>query len=227
MRTRTFSPTDERRFESLLRERGIEIDASRFRKLIRYSDLLRTWGEKTNLAGPKVLSDPWPSIVEALEPLRFAGESVGRLVDIGSGGGLPAIPLAIGWPVAKVTLLEPRKKRWAFLRFVLQELEIAGEVQDVRWEEFLASRPEEKSIDVLSSRALGGASERLVGFRPLLKESSLVLLFAGGKEKKLAPEWRGFRVVTSIDLAEAGHFLVALRIAEFVPRGTQPQDVAE
>jgi 16S rRNA (guanine(527)-N(7))-methyltransferase RsmG len=60
--------------------------------------------------------------------------STGRLLDIGSGVGLPAIPLLVARPGAHGVLLEPRERRWAFLREVIRTLSLDAEVvrDDVR-----------------------------------------------------------------------------------------------
>jgi 16S rRNA (guanine527-N7)-methyltransferase len=67
-------------------------------------------------------------ILGSLQLLR-AGPLRGRLVDVGSGAGLPGIPLAAVLPALHVTLIEPRQKRVAFLEKVVRSLALADRVE--------------------------------------------------------------------------------------------------
>lgn len=93
--------------------------ASRFQK---YLSLLLLYQHRTNLTGFHSTSDLVQNgIIDSLQILR-AGPCSGPLLDIGSGAGLPAIPLLIVHPEYHATLVEPRAKRYAFLRLVQTEL---------------------------------------------------------------------------------------------------------
>lgn len=83
--------------------------------LARYLDLLAAWNERVNLTGARgpaervrVLVAPALRLLPLLVP--------GRLLDVGSGNGSPGLVLALLDPAREVTLLEPRQRRWAFLR---------------------------------------------------------------------------------------------------------------
>jgi 16S rRNA (guanine527-N7)-methyltransferase len=84
-------------------------------QLAEYLDLVAGWNARTNLTAAQsatervriLVADPW-SAVEALRG--------GSLIDIGSGSGSPGLVLALLRPDLAVTLLEPRARRWAFLR---------------------------------------------------------------------------------------------------------------
>ncbi len=64
----------------------------------------------------------------------------GALLDIGSGAGLPGVPLLIARPGWRGVLLEPRQKRWAFLRLVVRELGLECTVERSRYQDLGASR---------------------------------------------------------------------------------------
>ncbi|MBH0275885.1 class I SAM-dependent methyltransferase, partial [Helicobacter pylori] len=81
-----------------------------------YARILLEWNQTHNLSGAKRLSELEPQITDALKPLEFIKDFKSCL-DIGSGAGLPAIPLALEKPEAKFILLEPRIKRAAFLNY--------------------------------------------------------------------------------------------------------------
>ncbi|MBN1946736.1 MAG: 16S rRNA (guanine(527)-N(7))-methyltransferase RsmG [Bradymonadales bacterium] len=90
-----------------------------------YSQLVQTYGSRVNLVGDA--SPPFVDtklILGSLQILRLKVPS-GHLLDVGSGAGFPGIPLAILLPDLQVTLVEPRRKRVAFLRHVVARLELS------------------------------------------------------------------------------------------------------
>jgi 16S rRNA (guanine527-N7)-methyltransferase len=178
------------------------------RKLERYVEELLRWGAKTNLVGPAILRDPWPAIEEALAARELFPSPPSLLLDIGSGGGLPAIPLAIGWG-CPVLLLEPRQKRWAFLVRMLRELEIEGEALDRGWQELLAD-PGGWRPDAVSCRALGGAREWGAALRPVLASPARLFWFSGPNEEETID---GFVHERTAPLFEPGHLLRVFRTA--------------
>ena len=75
-----------------------------------------------------------------------------RLLDVGSGAGLPGVPLLVTEPRWHGVLLEPRQKRWAFLRLVIRELDLDAEALDCRYEELAGAA----RFDLITARAVGG-----------------------------------------------------------------------
>ena len=92
-------------------------------KLLAFRDLLLKWNRTYNLTA---MSDPQQAIshhlLDALAILPHVG--AGPLLDVGSGGGLPGIPLAIARPDLSVTLVDTVQKKAAFLQQVAIELEL-------------------------------------------------------------------------------------------------------
>jgi 16S rRNA (guanine527-N7)-methyltransferase len=90
--------------------------------LMRYCELLLTWSARINLTGARTLE----ALLVSHLPDAFALASVlsgnEHVVDIGSGGGLPGIPLAVLRPGLRVLLVEPIAKKVAFLRTAVREL---------------------------------------------------------------------------------------------------------
>ena len=74
----------------------------------------------------------WSLVEDSLAALPHLPHE-GRLLDIGSGVGIPAIPLLVARPRLQGVLLEPRERRWAFLREVVRELDLAAEVRRERF----------------------------------------------------------------------------------------------
>ena len=102
---------------------GIELPEAAQLKLLAFRDLLLKWNRTYNLTA---LRDPQQAIshhlLDALAILPHVGTS--PLLDVGSGGGLPGIPLAIAHPDLAVTLVDTVQKKAAFLQQVAIELEL-------------------------------------------------------------------------------------------------------
>jgi 16S rRNA (guanine527-N7)-methyltransferase len=85
-------------------------------RIATYLDLVASWGARVNLTGARSATE---RVAILVAPVLAAAELVsGRLLDVGSGNGSPGMVLALLRPEVGVTLLEPRLKRWAFLREV-------------------------------------------------------------------------------------------------------------
>jgi len=83
--------------------------------LSRYLDLVADWNPRVNLTGARTPAERVAILVAPVVPLAPMLEE-GRLIDIGSGNGSPGLVLALVRPDLSAVLLEPRQKRWAFLR---------------------------------------------------------------------------------------------------------------
>ena len=147
-------------------------------RLLTYYVLLERWNRKINLTA---LDDPDQAIDRLLiEPLIAAkhlpaGASV---IDIGSGGGSPAIPLALalGGPL---TMVESKARKSAFLSEATRQLQLRASVETSRYEALLA-RPElHEAFDVLSLRAVRVEARVLTSLQAFVKPSGLVAMFRG------------------------------------------------
>ncbi len=108
---------------------GRSLSPAQARQLVDYLRLLDKWNAKLNLVGPGSLAE-WAvrHVLDSLAPLPWvvslsAGQ---RVLDIGSGAGLPGIPLAVAAPEIGFRLLEPRSNRVAFLQAVTAALKLAN-----------------------------------------------------------------------------------------------------
>jgi 16S rRNA (guanine527-N7)-methyltransferase len=144
-------------------------------RLEQFFRLLLVWNARINLTGAQSMAAlaaehlPDALALDRLVPPRA------RLVDVGTGGGLPALPFALLRPDVALTLVEPRAKRVAFLRTALRELEVSATIQAGRIEE----RPgaERGTFDVSASRATFPPEEWLPIGRGLVRAGGLVVLF--------------------------------------------------
>jgi 16S rRNA (guanine527-N7)-methyltransferase len=107
---------------------GIPCGEGEIVSVARYADLLLEWSQKINLTGASSVE----VLVAEHLPDSFAVASVlgggEDLVDVGSGGGLPALPLMLLRSKLRVTLVEPVAKKAAFLRTAVRELAPGGRV---------------------------------------------------------------------------------------------------
>lgn len=112
-----------------------------------------------------------------------------RVVDIGSGAGLPGLPLAIARPDLDMTLLEPMLRRSQFLREVVDELGLPVEVVRARAEEPAAERACGNS-DVAVSRAIAALDKLTNWSMPLLREGGIMVAIKGERAPSEVREHR-------------------------------------
>ena len=104
----------------------------------------------------------------------------GRLIDVGSGNGSPGLVLAVIRPELRVVLLEPRQRRWAFLR---EACRAAGRPDvDVRRE-----RHDQYAGPAGTTVTLRGLDLPLSALVPLVEEGGRALVF--GRRRPVAPGW--------------------------------------
>ena len=125
------------------------------------------------------------------------GLSCNRLVDFGTGGGFPAMPLAVVGIGAHWTLVESRRNKTLFLRRAVQELGLASRVEVVtgRLEMLIEEDPEPFRCDVFTSRATMKAAPTLMLAARIVESGGHAALWKGsGAPEELAADegWREF-----------------------------------
>jgi len=105
-----------------LGELETELESHQVDELLRYTALLAEWSQRMNLTAHRSPDAIVRRLLLDAAALGARFGPVASLADVGSGAGLPGIPLAILWRDCRVTLIEPRKKRHHFLRAVVREL---------------------------------------------------------------------------------------------------------
>lgn len=152
-----------------------EVYGDRYPTVADYVELLTTQGVEWGLLGPREVGRVWERHVlnsVALVDLIPAGAAV---VDVGSGAGLPGIPVAILRPDLRVTLMEPLLRRSNFLTQAVDSLGISSRVDVVR----ARAEDHRARYDTVLSRALAPL-ERLVGWCAPLRASGGVILALKG-----------------------------------------------
>jgi 16S rRNA (guanine527-N7)-methyltransferase len=149
--------------------------------LAAYYELLAKWNRKINLTSLDNLDEAIDRLL--LEPIvasRFIPSSANLLLDIGSGGGSPAIPFKLVVPRLRVIMVEAKARKSAFLREAIRHLSIEGaQVETARYEELLV-RPElHEAQDVVSLRAVRIEARALTSLQAFLAPGGVILLFRG------------------------------------------------
>jgi 16S rRNA (guanine527-N7)-methyltransferase len=155
---------------------GFDVTAEQSAALAKFVALLLRWNQVYNLTGVRGADEVVDRhLVEsfALRPLMKGT----RVADVGSGGGLPGVPLAIAEPERAFTLIESRAKRVRFLRHVVAELELKNTVvAHSRAEDLQVERP----FDTVLARAVAPPAELLSVCRHLTAPGSLLLMLTAG-----------------------------------------------
>ena len=150
-------------------------------RLTAYYELLLRWNRKINLTSIDNADEAIDRLLlEPLAAVRHFPQGVDRLMDIGSGGGSPAIPFKIALPVVALTMVEVKARKSAFLREAIRQLQLNGtEVETARYEELLA-RPElHEAYDLLSLRAVRAETRVLTSLQAFVKPAGAIVLFRG------------------------------------------------
>lgn len=182
-------------------------DGQALERLVHYAELLERWAATHNLVhyrSPQELVRG--HLVDAIADGGPCGVA-GRLADIGSGAGLPGVPrlcLAAGW---SGILLEPRQKRWAFLRTVVRELGLTATVERIRYQQL---SPETAGLDEVTARGVGDHLGLLEWARPRLSPAGAVLLWVGAEDAAELRQLPAWRVVLSGRCGHPGGRLVRL-----------------
>lgn len=159
-------------------------------RLEAYVELIRKWSPKLDLVAPGDLGRLYERHVEdslkALPLLREAPE--GPAVDVGSGAGLPGIPLALAGPDRHWRFLEPRHRRAAFLEEAIRVLQIdSAEVVALSAQEAASAPSLSHAHAVLTARALAPPDEALALLRPLAAPGGRGVVWIG-KDTLLPPD---------------------------------------
>lgn len=164
------------------RRAGVTLPSALANKLEVYFKLLSAWNAKMNLTGLD-LSEPAQEAIDRLliEPLvaaKHVTQPVARMIDIGSGGGSPAIPLALALSSPALVLVEAKTRKSVFLREALRALEMTtGAVETSRFEELLAKPLLHEGHDLLTLRAVRVESSVLMNLQAFVKPGGELFLF--------------------------------------------------
>ena len=166
--------------ENVVSGLGLRLSERQIEQLVTHFSLLIRWNQKINLTSVR---RPEQIAVRHFEESLFLTKVVtlesGLLVDVGSGAGFPGLPVKIACPTISAVLLEPNKKKTAFLKEVIRHCALEGiEVRSERLEEAaqgaLAGR-----ASLVTLRAVALTADLLVDLKKLLAPGGRLALFLG------------------------------------------------
>jgi 16S rRNA (guanine527-N7)-methyltransferase len=161
---------------------GEDVSRETFEQLTQFAELVERWTTKINLISKPSVPHIWERHINDSVQLYRHAPAAKHWVDLGSGGGFPAIVLAIlskqDGRNTKFTMVESDQRKCVFLRTALRELELNGEVLNKRIEEIPALE-----ADILSARALSDLST-LLEYADLHLSNDGIALFPKGENWK-------------------------------------------
>ena len=162
---------------------GIILDEQQRKQIERYTKELQTWNSKVNLISrkdeDKILER---HILHSLSILKYVNlDRPFKCIDIGTGGGLPGIPLAIAAKNIEMTLVDSIKKK-AKVTSILADHTSTGRITTVRERvEVLANVNDfKKKFDFLFARGVARLNKIVNWSMPLLKKDAKIVLLKGG-----------------------------------------------
>jgi len=170
-------------FKALIADLGIEFDEGDVQQLANYLDLLLETNKQFNLTGIKEPEEAWTKhILDSLSLIpTLVKEGVQHVVDVGSGGGLPGIPLAITLPDVTFTLVETTRKKALFLSDAVEQLGLDNVTVIAERAENLSTKDGgfRGIADAVIARAVGPLNVLLELTIPFAKIDGVVLAIKG------------------------------------------------
>lgn len=171
--------------ENLFKEYGLTLREKQKNQFKRYFELITEYNEKFNITAITEERSVYIKhfIDSALGVEMLKGES---LVDIGSGGGFPAVPLKIVKDDLKVTLIEATDKKCEFLKTVARELELNDVTIICGRAEELAKKEEfREKFDICTARAVARLNVLAEYTLPFVKKGGTFLAYKGDADEEL------------------------------------------
>ncbi len=159
-----------------------------FPLISRYVDILASTGVEWGLIGPREVDRLWERHILNSVALADLIPQGSRVVDVGSGAGLPGIPLAILRPDLEMTLLEPLLRRFGFLTHTVEDLGITHAVRVVR----ARAEQHRSSYDLVLARAVAPLDRLIAWCDPLRSPTGVILALKG---RSAEDEVRGARAL--------------------------------
>ena len=198
------------------------------RQLEQFCEFGRLLVEKNQVMNLTAITEPEAvaqlHFVDSLAVLKAADCKGKSIIDVGCGAGFPGVPVAIGEPTAKVTLLDSLQKRMNWLKEILPGLGVEAEVVAARAEEYVAQHRE--AYDLATSRAVARLNILCELCLPYVKVGGKFLALKGAmtheevEEAKKAITTLGGRVADIFEypVADAVHRIVIIEKVKPTPK---------
>ena len=188
-----------------------------------YFRLLTHWNATINLTALPVETPTDETfdrlLIEPLAAARHVRDAPDAWVDLGSGGGSPAIPLKIARPALKVTMVESKERKAAFLREAVRELGLKGAtVENGRFEDVARSHRNSGTVRLVTVRAVRTDAALFDAAESLLGHEGRLLLFRPAHAATADPD--GFARIDTVRLIDVpATYLIIYRRVFHVEHG--------
>lgn len=192
------------------RRLGVELMQEQVEQFLAYLQELKKWNERINLTS--ITEDRDIVVYHFLDSLTTVKylKNAEAVLDIGSGGGFPGLPIKIALSEVSVVLLDSIGKKTTFIRHVVRKLGLKGvsvvqgraEDPEVLKKVTGALTGTKGGFDVVISRALTDLSAYVEIARPYVKESGIIIAMKGPREKRLDKELQEIKNGTPCELHE-------------------------
>ncbi|MDB2522905.1 16S rRNA (guanine(527)-N(7))-methyltransferase RsmG [Alphaproteobacteria bacterium] len=204
-------------------------------KLMAYQALLGKWQKSVNLVGPNTLAHFWQRhAADSAQIMRYAPSTSTNpnaapnatmtWLDLGSGGGLPGLVLAIMLaeknPAAHMHFIESDRKKAGFLRAVIADTGLTATVHHARIEAVAAAKPPAlAAIDVITARALAPLPDLLGLLAPFCNSSTVALVHKGRNwQEELTASEQYWKLNVTAQLSDTDAAARILEISAVTPR---------
>lgn len=158
---------------------GLAIEPEQIERLDAYREQLWSWNEKLNLTRHTTIEKfVTRDLVDTLELSKLLGEGE-RVLDVGSGGGVPGLPLSILRPDLRVSACESVAKKANALQAMVEDLDLPVEVYPARLEQVVDPKAGVERFDTLIARAVAPMWKFLFWLKPHRKAFGRLLLIKG------------------------------------------------
>lgn len=157
---------------------GLELSEETLNLLLKYQDALVLWNKAYNLTA---IRDPKEMLIKhLLDSLSILNDlPQGRLLDIGTGGGMPGMIIALCQPERQCVLLDSNGKKIRFLKQFIADLKLKNVVAVQTRVENVESINELGQFDVITSRAFASLTDFITASRPFMHENSIIASMKG------------------------------------------------
>jgi 16S rRNA (guanine527-N7)-methyltransferase len=164
-------------------ELGFTISKEQLNAFITYLSELKRWNKAYNLTGLKKDEDIIiKHFLDSLLYLKAIPDGKIKIADVGSGAGFPGIPIKIIRPEIEMFLIEPSRKKSAFLRHIIRQLGLENiSVIEKSIEEIKLNHELSFQVDIALTRALFSIRDFIKKATPIVKESGKLILNKGPK----------------------------------------------
>jgi len=192
--------------------------------LIAYFELLKKWNHKVSLTSLPIVEDGEEALdrllIEPALAAAFIPKPDAVVIDVGSGGGSPAIPMKLLSPAVSMRMIESKTRKAAFLREAIRHLALTGATVEAFRVEELLIRPElHEAADVVTIRAVRVEKKLLAELQAFIKPQGLLFLFRSGDvaaDAGLSNELLRLEATHTL----LPHLQTRLVVLRNVPRGT-------